>query len=83
MKSKYNQYSHLFILSSTGTYISTSMGFGANYKIVNGREIFCRPHRFKDQPGFSERLGKIIKIRAITQEERILQGYASWAMRAA
>lgn len=78
---KYGTFSHLLILSSTGTYISTNMGFGASYLITGGKSLFCRPHKFRDEPGFSERLGTINKIRVIDQAERLLIIYASWETR--
>ena len=78
---KYSTFSHLLILSSTGIYISTNMGFGASYLIVDGKSLFCRPFKFKNEPGFHERLGRIDKVRIITQAERILIIYASFAMK--
>jgi hypothetical protein len=69
----YSAYSHLLITSSTGTYLSTCMGFGAGYQLVKGRFLFCRPDKFKDELGFHERLGKIFSIKIITQEERTAQ----------
>lgn len=66
-----NPFNHLLIVSDTGTYLCTNMGYGANYSIEYGREIFCRPEKCRDGVGFNERLGTPTDIREITQEQRL------------
>lgn len=66
-----NQFNHLLIVSNTGTYLCTNMGTGANYLIKDGKFLFCRPEKYKDELGFQERLGEPIDIIEITQKERM------------